>query len=411
MVNRSNSAFEPFFDAVKAYLSIIVRQQGVALPAQRIVAEGLFLLQVAGEVGRGLPPQRDGGFKLALVLGCALHQVAQAGVFEVDKVALRLQVGTFADAAAGIDAGELFLAQDFAEAVTAQLKAWVGVFKTGAQKGGVAGAVGQMFDVAVEQQQVGFVVSLGAMAADAPGELDDRAHRRGFNNGPVVVVIPAHFSNGGGEYDENLIWIRVGVDLLAQFGVFEQRGGVVALEQAIQPLLNGRAHQQRVVRVIDAEVDALPGRCPLSDQIAGDQGQRVDVGEADQAEADALAAARVGLVVAVMQAGDGGWQGLCQIGTNLFAAGAGDGQRQDFCLAPLRGLVEAGQALFDKGGMGAAVAADGVVIRGFGSEFVKPGAADLGRSLRLTAVLGKFCPPSAVGLEQAFDQRGRQGGG
>lgn len=57
-------------------------------------------------MGRGLPPERNGGFELALALGSTLHQVAQAGVFEIDEVALRLQVGAFADAAAGVDAGD-----------------------------------------------------------------------------------------------------------------------------------------------------------------------------------------------------------------------------------------------------------------------------------------------------------------
>ena len=62
--------------------------------------------------------------------------------------------------------------------------------------------------------------------------------------------------------------------------------------------------------------------------------------------------------------------------------------------------------------MGGLVAADFAMLRGFGGEFVKPCAADLGRFLRSTAMLGKFCPSGAVGIEQAFNQGwGQRGGG
>ena len=285
------------------------------------------------------------------------------------------------------------------------------MFEAGAQKGGLAGAVDQMLDVGVEQQQVGLRESLWPVPADATGELDDGAHRRGFDDGPVVVVIPADLGNRRRQDDENMVRLGVPVEWLAQFGVGKQGSGVVALEQAIQSLLDVRAHQQRVARVIDAQMNALAGGGATGKQAAGDQDQRIDVGHADQAEADAFAADRVGLMIGGMQAGNGGLQRLGEIGADLFATGAGNGQRQDVGVATHRGLAQAGQALFDKAGMRGAVTADFAVVGGFRAEFVKPGTADGGRSVRLTAMLGEFRSSGAIGLEQPFDQSRRQGGG
>ena len=125
VVDRGHPAFERVFDSIEADCAVLVRQQGIAFPAERLVAKGLLLLQVAAQVGRGLPPQRDGGFELPAALGCALHQVPQAGVFEVDEIVLRVRFGAFADAAGGVDAGELIRAQGCPEEMAAELKAFV----------------------------------------------------------------------------------------------------------------------------------------------------------------------------------------------------------------------------------------------------------------------------------------------
>ena len=68
-------------------------------------------------------------------------------------------------------------------------------------------------------------------------------------------------------------------------------------------------------------------------------------------------------------------------------------------MAPHRGFPQAGQAFFDKAGMRGAVAADFAVFRSFRAEFVKPGTANGGRSVRLAPMLGEFRPSGAVGLE------------
>lgn len=397
VVDRSHSAAF-VLETVEAYFSIIVGQQAVALPPERVVAEGLFLLQVASEVDRGLPPERDGGAELFAAVACALYQVAQAGVFEVDEVFLRAKIGPFADAAGGVDAGQLLRGEQFAKPVAAQLKILFRfIFKTGPQEYRFTLAFNQMPHIAVEQEQVGAGIDLGPVAADASGKLDDGTHRRGFDDGPVVIVVAPHFGDGRGENNKNLVLFRVPVELLTQFGIGEQGLRIVSFEQVVEALLDGRAHQQRVTRVIDAKMDALIGIRAACEQASGNQSQRVDVGHADEANADALAGDRVSLLIDSVQATDGRLERFGEVGANFFTAGARDVERQDFRIVADRGFAQASQALLDEGLMCGLIAADLSMVRSFGGEFIEPGTANLDCFLRSTAMLLKFCPAGAIG--------------
>ncbi len=73
-------------------------------------------------------------------------------------------------------------------------------------------------------------------------------------------MVAAHFGHGAAQHDEQVVGLGVGVDEGAQGGAV-QRGVVVvfgtsAVEQGVQLLLNGRAQQQRELRVVHAQVNA-----------------------------------------------------------------------------------------------------------------------------------------------------------
>ena len=71
-------------------------------------------------------------------------------------------------------------------------------------------------------------------------------------------MIAADFGHRTGQNDEQLVGFIVSVQHGADFGLFEKASvAFFAPEQAVELFLDGRAHQQWVPGVIDAEMDAL----------------------------------------------------------------------------------------------------------------------------------------------------------
>ncbi len=75
----------------------------------------------------------------------------------------------------------------------------------------------------------------------------------------------------------------------------------VAFEQAVELFLDAGANQQGMLGVIDAQVETPLVRGAHARQGLGDQKQGVDVGYADQADADPLAGVGIPDGVAVME--------------------------------------------------------------------------------------------------------------
>ena len=132
--------------------------------------------------------------------------------------------------------------------------------------------------------------------------------------------------------------------------------------------------------MVDAEVNAQAGIGAALDQLSGNQDQRIDVGHADEADADALAGSRIGLLIGGMQRDEGRLQDLGEVGTDILTTGTDDIEWQDLRMAAGRSFSQAGQTLLDKGVMRRPIAAYFAVFGGFGGELVEPGAADLNRS-------------------------------
>ena len=91
------------------------------------------------------------------------------------------------------------------------------------------------------------------------------------------------------EHDEEVVGLGVGVEAAADLGSSKDRVGRAAVECGVQLVLDGRADQQRILRVVGAEVNLrVFGR---AERVEGqcDVDQWGDVRHADQAEADAFA--------------------------------------------------------------------------------------------------------------------------
>ena len=231
-------------------------------------------------------------------------------------------------------------------------------------------------------------------------------------------MVPADLGHRGGQHDEELVGLCAGIELGADFGQREHSISLMTLQTVVQLPLDGRADQQRKLRVVDAQMDAQPFRRskPVQRQSGLEQG--FDVGHAHQTEADALAAGRVDAMVLLVQF-DGslahqgckvlrglcpvlGWLGWArQRHQHATAAGLGGGKlgKRRTAVAGegrVRSFKDVGLVAFDLGL----------------PKFVQPGAADrrrcLGSAGLFPPVALEVLTPIAVGLEQALHQRGRQ---
>ncbi len=138
--------------------------------------------------------------------------------------------------------------------------------------------------------------------------------------------------------------------------------------------------------------------------------QRLDIGHAQQAAADAAAIGSQG-VMDLMQLQHGRQQVAGQLLAYLWAPTTLKRQRQDLRLPPYCLPGQLLHALIDKATVCRQQAVAVAVTRLPASEFVEPGAADFQWCARFTPVGLIYPAAGAVGVEQAADQRRWQGGG
>lgn len=72
------------------------------------------------------------------------------------------------------------------------------------------------------------------MAAHPPGQLDQRAHGRRLDDGPVVIMVSPHFRYRTGQNDKQLILLRVGIQPAANLRPIKHGLSVLAVQGAIQ---------------------------------------------------------------------------------------------------------------------------------------------------------------------------------
>ncbi|MNQ70176.1 hypothetical protein D3C85_848060 [compost metagenome] len=185
-----------------------------------------------------------------------------------------------------------------------------------------------MAQVAVEDLHIDLGAGLGAVPPNAAGELDQRAHGRGLDHRPVVVMVAADFGDRRAKHDKQLLRLVEVGQALANVGQREYRIGLLALEGGIQPAFDGRAQQQGKLRVVDAQVNPRACGGTQAKQGEGHIEQRFDIGHAHQAEADPLAAVRIEGGVFAMQLLGGGEHLFGEGLTDFLRTLAGEAQRQ-----------------------------------------------------------------------------------
>ena len=229
-------------------------------------------------------------------------------------------------------------------------------------------------------------------------------------------MVAAHFGDGAAQYDEQMVAFGVGVDQgsqgrALQYGVVSAPGST-AVEPGVELTLDGRAGQQRKLRVVDAQMHVhfridgaqlVDGPCHVV--------QRSDVGHTDQAHADAFAADGVdGVVLGQLVQFPGMLQyqmgkGLVPLRLVVVDAAPFIRHCRDLCQAARLGLGQPCDALLHITGMGLPEAgAVRAVLRGL-LKFVDPQAAGIDWLARtFAAVLLMHRAPGTVGQEQTLHQ-------
>lgn len=162
------------------------------------------------------------------------------------------------------------------------------------------------------------------MPAHLASQLDDRTHRRGFDNRPGRNRGPARLRRRRWREQRRGGRLPAGGKRLLDFRFGKDGLWLFPVEQAIQSIFDGRTNQQRMARVVNAEECA--GRSQswrISSCATATKGS--DIGEAYQAKTDFLSAGRIDRAIQLVQAAHLRPQGLCQFGTDDFALGLGDG--------------------------------------------------------------------------------------
>ena len=182
----------------------------------------------------------------------AQHEVGQPGVLQVDEAPAGVQCAAGVDAGAGVDGLPLLRGQQVAKGMAGEGKL-LALEARPAERGAASGSL-ELLDVGVEQQDVGLpgrAIEV-AVPLDPPAQLDDRAHGRGFDDGPVVAVVSPHFGDGRREDDEEVVAFRAVFQLVADARQREHGVGLVALERGVQRPLDLGPDQHGVAGVVGA---------------------------------------------------------------------------------------------------------------------------------------------------------------
>ena len=215
---------------------------------------------------RWLHAARDGVRNRVEIGG--FHHLEHTCMLQINELALRLALicRYGLNTRKRREACVFLLAQQLFEAMAHQAKRTAGRlllrFESRMHKGRgglVVLALGrfEMTQIGVEDKNVRRRARLVAMTLHTSGQLDQRTHRRWFGNRPACVPIAAHFANRRREYNEYMIGFRMCIDRLANFRQRVDGLRLATVERGIQPILDGRAQQQRKARVIHTQMNAV----------------------------------------------------------------------------------------------------------------------------------------------------------
>ena len=339
------------------------------------------------------------------------HRQAHALMLQVGQPGAWLQHGGPDDARPGIDALRRRLGPQHAKLMRLQPQCGRLETRTAVRRIARPPEVPQ---IGIEHHDVRLAAVTGAMPPHPPGQLDQRAHRRRLDHRPVVVMVASDLGDRRAKHDEDLVRRTTGVDALAHIRQVEDGRRPAPVQRRVDATLDGRADQQRKLRVVDAQVNLHTRRRAQPVQRQSHLDQRFDVGHADQSEADTAATVRVEGVMLPMQRQRGI---TCQSGESCGLLVSGNpGQRQrlqphppaHFNLDQPLGTAcgEVPVSGLERGRI--AAVGDGL------AELVEPQTADRGRAPGRTGLLATVAlelqAPVPVGLEQTLHQGWRQRG-
>ena len=114
-------------------------------------------------------------------------------------------------------------------------------------------------------------------------------------------MVTAHLGNWRAQHDEQMMLLAMSVQTLANVRKCEHGVGFSAVQGRVQPVLDGRADEQRELRVVGAQMHSATHWSALPEQRQRDLEQGLDVGHSQQAEAHSLATAGVNTVMLLVQ--------------------------------------------------------------------------------------------------------------
>ena len=151
-------------------------------------------------------------------------------------------------------------------------------------------------------------------------------------------MVPSYLCDGRAQHDEQMMTLNMGVQALANVGQGKHGLGLAAVQGGVKPVLNGRPDEQRVLRVVAAQMHPAARRRALLEQRQRHLKQGLDVCQPQQAKTHLLATARVNAVVLLVQRVGRGHGQLGELGMERGLVGAAF-QRQRDQLAAAPGFI------------------------------------------------------------------------
>ena len=219
--------------------------------------------------------------------------IDQPGVFQIDQTAggLPALAWTRLNARTGIERLVFGHLQQVFEPVAGEgirpsAQGGLGLEPRAAERGPLW--LPQMAQVGVEDQDVGLGARLLAMPLDTSRELDERAHGRGFDHGPVEIPVTPDFAHRRGEHHKEVFVLRMRSQPLLHKGQRKHLLRLAAIAGLVELVLDGRTQGQRKGGMVHTEMDAKALWRAQPVQRPGRIDEGIDMGHAHHAKADPL---------------------------------------------------------------------------------------------------------------------------